>query len=99
MAQVKKHGQKSNVSRRKHGNADSQTIAHVAIAHQGPLPMASEFAAYEHVLPGAADRIIAMAEEALKAEISNSRTNRMIELVSLVTGRLFLYHEFRTQLC
>src|SRR5258705_11795241 len=30
--------------------------------YQGPLPPPENFAAYEHVLPGAADRILKMAE-------------------------------------
>ncbi|MDO5758979.1 MAG: DUF2335 domain-containing protein [Rhodobacterales bacterium] len=32
------------------------------VAHQGPLPSPEVFAGYEHVLPGAADRILSMAE-------------------------------------
>lgn len=31
-------------------------------SHSGPLPLAREFDGYESVLPGAADRILAMAE-------------------------------------
>lgn len=38
-----------------------QLIAHAAL-HIGPLPPAEELAKYEKVLPGAADRIVAMAE-------------------------------------
>ena len=30
--------------------------------HQGPIPRPEDFAAYERVLPGAADRILKMAE-------------------------------------
>lgn len=33
-------------------------------AYSGPLPTAEQFAAYENVLPGAADRILGMAERA-----------------------------------
>lgn len=42
--------------------------------YEGPLPPSTELAAYDHVLPGAADRIISMAEnfaahtQALEAE-------------------------------
>lgn len=37
------------------------------ISHSGPLPPASEFAAYESVLSGAADQILAMAEKSTAA--------------------------------
>lgn len=37
------------------------------VSHSGPLPPASEFAAYEAVLSGAADRILAMAEKSSEA--------------------------------
>ncbi len=40
--------------------------------YSGPIPPASEFAKYEHVLPGSADRIIAMAEASLKGQIKNT---------------------------
>ena len=36
-------------------------------AMSGPLPPSHEFASYEKTLPGAADRILRMAEEAQKA--------------------------------
>lgn len=35
--------------------------------HSGPLPPSSEFRAYEDILPGAADRIMSMAEESSSA--------------------------------
>lgn len=44
----------------------------------GPLPPASEFARYEQVLPGAADRILAMAEQSLQAEIDGQKDTRKI---------------------
>lgn len=50
------------------------------VSHSGPLPPASEFAAYENVLKGSADRILAMAElsadaaaEATKADAAATR--------------------------
>ncbi len=38
-----------------------------------PLPTVDEFAGYEQIQPGAADRIIAMAEKSLDAEIEAQR--------------------------
>ena len=35
----------------------------VKLERRAPLPTVSEFAGYENVLPGAADRILAMTEE------------------------------------
>ncbi|MDR1153068.1 MAG: DUF2335 domain-containing protein, partial [Bifidobacteriaceae bacterium] len=43
-------------------------------ASSGPLPLPETFAGYEQVLPGAADRILTMAEQAQVAEISHDRT-------------------------
>lgn len=39
-----------------------KTVSVQAVMHSGPLPSPDVFAGYESVLPGAADRIIAMAE-------------------------------------
>ena len=42
-----------------------RSIEQVArISYTGPLPLASEFAAYENAVPGAGDRILKMAERA-----------------------------------
>lgn len=43
--------------------AVSRTTTTEVRSHQGPLPAADEFRNYEEVLPGAADRILAMAEQ------------------------------------
>lgn len=43
-------------------NPIGQLIAHAAL-HVGPLPPAEELDKYERVLPGSADRIVAMAEK------------------------------------
>jgi uncharacterized membrane protein len=37
--------------------------------HKGPLPAPEDFRAYEDVLPGASDRIVAMAEKSLGAQL------------------------------
>jgi uncharacterized membrane protein len=43
--------------------AEKKTAIFAAAAYSGPLPDASQFQAYEMTLPGAADRIIKMAEK------------------------------------
>jgi uncharacterized membrane protein len=35
----------------------------MAVSYSGPLPPANQFAEYERALPGAADRILALAEK------------------------------------
>lgn len=82
--------QKSEVAR-KPQNKGRRSTAHIAISHQGPLPMASEFAAYEQVLPGSANRIIGMAEKSLSSEMADMRSARRQDTFALVSGRLFLY--------
>lgn len=61
---------------------DGQPVGHSDIARMemtamsGPLPPSHEFAAYEKTLPGAADRILRMAEEAQKADIKADQDMR-----------------------
>lgn len=43
-----------------------------------PLPTVDEFAGYERIQPGAADRIITMAEKSLDAEIEAQRTSNEV---------------------
>jgi len=63
------------------------TIAHTT--HIGPLPPASEFAGYDSALPGAADRILTMAEKA-SAHIQKSETAMINGSIKLDTrGQLF----------
>lgn len=44
-------------------------IIQIAQRYQGPLPHPQDFAGFEEVLPGAADRILSMAEKRQQAEI------------------------------
>lgn len=46
----------------KRGEAERVIAAVVQKLHVGPLPAPEDFAHYEHICPGAAERIIAMAE-------------------------------------
>lgn len=61
---------------------DGQPVGHSGIARMemtamsGPLPPSHEFASYEKTLPGAADRILRMAEEAQKADIKADQDMR-----------------------
>ena len=76
--------------------AGSQAATHTAILakteyHSGPLPRASEFAEYEEVLPGAADRILCMAERSLNAEIKAAYIDRLVLFVSMMLGKAIVY--------
>src|SRR5262249_5477754 len=44
------------------GQRGTQVIQHTQTLHHGPIPSPEDFAAYNSVLPGAADRILKMAE-------------------------------------
>jgi uncharacterized membrane protein len=52
----------------------SMTIAAFSAAYAGPLPPADQLRAYEAVLPGAADRIISMAERQQEHRLDLERT-------------------------
>lgn len=64
------------VGRQDHSSGDESgepltehQIIQIAQRYQGPLPHPQEFAGFEEVLPGAADRILSMAEKRQQAEI------------------------------
>lgn len=86
-------GARLRESRSESAPATSTTTAAARIEqrYSGPIPIASEFQKYEDVLPGAADRILKMSEDALKAEIEAGRVDRKAAILSLVLGRGFLY--------
>ena len=67
---------------RQPAQSDGQGIDLNAIAiaaRSGPLPSVEEYAGYERVLPGAADRILAMAEKSLDVEISDRKAATAME--------------------
>lgn len=67
---------------RQPAQSDGQGIDLNAIAiaaRSGPLPSVEEYAGYERVLPGAADRILAMAEKSLDIEISDRKAATAME--------------------
>ncbi len=51
----------------------SKAISIVAERHSGPLPHPESFKKYNETLPGAADRIMKMAEEISSASIANQK--------------------------
>jgi len=53
----------SNLANRGDRPQGRPTTSIIATRHIGPIPSADEFAGYEEALPGAADRILAMAEK------------------------------------
>lgn len=54
---------------------------------RGPLPPASELAAYDQVLPGAAERILRMSEKALDEQIEVDTTLAHGDVTSLRRGQ------------
>jgi len=50
----------------------------VQAAYVGPLPPAAEFERYEDALPGAADRILAMAEREQQARLNRETTHQQL---------------------
>ena len=58
---------------------------------QGPLPHVEDFAAYDRVLPGAAHRILKMAERDQKARLRQNVANWFTAFAAMILGRLFLY--------
>lgn len=52
---------------------DDGRIIGVAQGFSGPIPPSGELAHYEEILPGLANRIMALAEQALEAEVEDRR--------------------------
>ncbi|MDR2580086.1 MAG: DUF2335 domain-containing protein [Fibromonadaceae bacterium] len=71
--------------------SESKDITIQSIAYYGPLPTATEFSGYEQVLPGAAGRILALAEK--EAEHRRKNENKLLEeSVSLSRkGQIFAF--------
>jgi uncharacterized membrane protein len=57
----------------------------VAMSYSGPLPTAQQFAEYERTLPGAANRILALAEK--EAEHRHKNENAIVDKSMLLGGR------------
>jgi uncharacterized membrane protein len=74
------------------GRANAQLIQHSL--HQGPLPRPDDFAAYERVLPGAADRILKMAEKQAGHRQILERRSVSGDLVKAMMGTVLAYIAF-----
>lgn len=70
---------------------EMQKVVTMMQSYEGPLPPASEFARYEKVHKGAANRIIKMAEKALDAEINDHALHGKTVFWSMVASRGLLY--------
>lgn len=68
-----------------------QKVVTMMQSYEGPLPPASEFAKYEKVQKGSANRIIKMAETALDAEIKDRSWHNVTVFSSMIASRGLLY--------
>lgn len=59
--------------------------------YHGPLPPATEFAAYERSYPGAADRILSLAEADQKAVIESRQFQQRSDLILDIILQIFFY--------
>ncbi|MCH8487554.1 MAG: DUF2335 domain-containing protein [Candidatus Cyclonatronum sp.] len=73
--------------RSKSDSQDRITLAQFS----GPLPPSQEFANYENILPGAADRILKMAEIEQEARIKSQRSELRMLFVSHIIGQVFAF--------
>jgi uncharacterized membrane protein len=69
---------------------EMQKVVTMMQSYEGPLPPASEFAKYEKVQKGAADRIIGMAEYALSAEIKDRWWHNITVFWSMFSSKVVL---------
>lgn len=94
-------------SSNKSTSVSARVVERAAIMEQysGPIPSATEFKKYEEILPGAADRILGMAERqathrqkletsAIESNIGNSRRGQffafVISMTALVAGFILI---------
>lgn len=60
---MSKHVNANNQVMKTTNGKGTELIAHQSMVHQGPLPDPNTLAKYEEICPGAADRILTMAEQ------------------------------------
>jgi len=60
----------------------------MASIHQGPLPKPEDFGGYESILPGAADRILKMAEQ---QSIHRQKLEQSVIIFALILGLSYLF--------
>lgn len=64
----------------------AEMLALVQEAHAGPLPPAAEFGRYDEILPGAADRILKMAEKDI--ELQEKQVAGNVEIQSAIASSI-----------
>jgi uncharacterized membrane protein len=69
-------------------------VLHQQTHFQGPLPRPEDFAAYERVLPGAADRILAMAENQATHRQGLERRAVTGDIIKSMMGTVLAYITF-----
>lgn len=60
-------------------NQDGNSVGHYVVERNAPLPTVDEFRGYEHVLPGAADRILKMAETSMEASRESTSADAEVQ--------------------
>lgn len=63
-------------------------IAQSLQVHRGPLPQVEDFEGYERICPGAADRILTMAELQQQQAHKESGNNQLFEFILKMFGQL-----------
>ena len=66
----------------------SLTVTHAQF-HSGPLPEAAELQRYDDVVPGAAHRIITMAEKEQQFRHAGVRREQLVESILTLVGQVF----------
>jgi uncharacterized membrane protein len=66
-------------------NQNQSQRQELSVSYQGPLPTSREFAGYEQVLPGAANRILAIAEK--EAEHRRANQEKLVTASIKHSGR------------
>lgn len=88
MTSSKERNKENNSIRQ--GTTTSSAVV-MSAGYSGPLPPASEFKRYDEVLPGAADRIIKMAEKSLDAEIKDAERHRTTVFIAMLFNKTVVY--------
>ena len=79
--------------------ANAQLIQRSQTIHQGPLPRPEDFLAYERVLPGAADRILKLAENQAMHRQGLEHRARTGDIVKSMMGTVLAYITFGGSMC
>jgi len=72
-----------------HPEVEELVVSVVQRVHQGPLPPAEDFAAYEAALPGTCDRIMSMAEVQQQQQFTLNQARLVGDFKEARRGQLF----------